>query len=169
MQSFVNFIKGLDNDTIAIIIGSLIVGIVLLYLRRFHKVRDTKKSNEAEKVAIAEKEFSEVRKEFISVFDDALRRLHSKGQHANGILSETMPDHKSAHEKFRRVLQKIRGVEAIGGLDKAWKEYYDTKTYGKNPFAAYDSGGEFTKERKQKDKDLAITKINALIDFVNQL
>ena len=102
-------------------------------------------------------------KEFIAVFDEALVRLNPKEQRApSGVLSDaTMPKHKVAYDKFRPIFKRIKGAVATERLDRAWKEYYDTETYGDSPFAAFDIqkfGGD-----KQKAKKAVIDKIENLI------
>ncbi len=114
-------------------------------------------------------EFQRNCSDFIFAFDDALVRLQSKGQHANGVLSETMPAHKIAHDKFRRSIIDFCNSETISRFDETWKQYYNTEKHGNNPFAEYNSKTPGTNEGEQEAKELAINNINKILDFVNEL
>ena len=159
MQDSTNVINRFSNNEIIIIsaviviLGTLIVGLILYYLKRHHKKRDTMIVKEIEKTEATDRKFSETRKEFVAVFDEALKRLNSNEKIPGAILKEkgTMSSHKVAYDKFRPIFKRIKGAVATECLDRAWKEYYDTEKYGDSPFAAFDIqkfGGDKRKATK---------------------
>ena len=162
--NFIEAIKNINQNLLAVIIPTalLVLGIIGFFIKRRFSQRDAKKSLETEKSVAAEKEFSEALKGLTAVFDETLVRLNPKEQQApGGVLSEIMPKHKVAYDKFRPIFKRIKGAVATECLDWAWKEYYDTEKYGDSPFAAFDIqkfGGD-----KRKAKKAAIDKIENLL------
>lgn len=152
------------------IIGGLIVGIIIFYLNRFHKKRDSKKVLEANKMVAIDKELSEARKEFISAFDEARKRLNFNEKIPSAILKEeeTMSSHKVAYDIFRSIVERLKGSEAVSGLDKVWDDYYS----GDIPYAKYHSArfkGVDEKAKNKAAKIEATKRIKAILDFVDQL
>ncbi len=115
-------------------------------------------------------EFSVARKDFIDTFDNALIRIHSQGQAVGGIFKETMSSHKVAFNKFRGTVERLKGSEAVDGLDKIWKKHCDVEKYGEGrEFVKYRNRKSGTKEGEREARDCAIRNIQALLDFANKL
>ena len=173
MKGTINFLESSDNTatiTIIKIIGGLIVGIILFYLNRFYKKRDAKKVIEAKKVVAIDKELSEARKEIISAFGEALKRLNFNDKIPSAILKEggTMSSHKVVYDIFRSIVERLEGSEAVSGLDKVWNDYYS----GETPYAKYHSTrfkGVDEKAKNEAARNEAIKRIKAILDFVDQL
>lgn len=167
----IEFIKNLHINLIYIIVAFIglagMIGIAIW--RRLYTKKDARIVRGFEKTEATDRKLSDARKEFVTVFDEARERLNSKGSEASAILSQTMERHRVAYEKFSRILERLKGSGTVTGLDEKWKEYYDTETYGKNPFAKYNNRKPGTKEGEQEARNCAIKKIETILNFIDDL
>ena len=137
---------------------SIIGCIIGFYLKRWHIRYRLKMQN-----------FIKASNEFNNVFDSVRTKLNPlQGQGASGILKEEMPSHKTAYDKFRPLLIKIKGRRTAAKFDQAWIVYYNTKKHGKHPFVEYNNKISGSKEGEEESKRLAISRISNLLKTINQ-
>lgn len=149
IQCVIDFFR--THNEIVNLLSNVFVGLIFFFLGRLYERKDFRK-----------KEISEAKKEFIAVFDDVLETFDIYGRNPDKVLLKAMPKHKLAFDKFRVTIMKIKGDRAVNGLNKVWTDYYS----GDQPWTKYQPQPRRENATKEA-KGLAIQKIEAIIDFVN--